>query len=235
MAFSIVGNTISTGGEDFPALNSHSEAVKATQEAVRRAEHAAKVRGLPKSAVAGLAADELGRLLLLSPLSFGAILRVKSHVPEGDVIELLDPLYQDLVERLVREPELVHQISPWRWEQLVAASYDRAGFDEVILTPRSGDLGRDVIAIKRGFGSVRILDQVKAYSPGHRVKAKEVRELVGVLLSDQNATKAMLTTTSEFAPGIWKEETIQQFVPFRLELFDKDRLLERLASTLLCK
>jgi len=47
------------------------------------------------------------------------------------------------------------------WEEIIAGAYKKAGFDEVTLTPRSGDLGRDVIAIKKGLGSVRVIDQVK--------------------------------------------------------------------------
>ena len=53
-----------------------------------------------------------------------------------------------------------------KWEELIAAAFDRSGYDEVILTPRSGDHGRDVIAIKKGIGTVRIIDSVKAYKPG---------------------------------------------------------------------
>ena len=41
----------------------------------------------------------------------------------------------------------------------VAAAYQAAGFDEVTLTPRSADGGRDVIAVRRGRYSVRLLDQ----------------------------------------------------------------------------
>lgn len=61
-----------------------------------------------------------------------------------------------------------------RWEEILAAAYDKAGFDEVILTPRSGDLGRDVIAIRKGFGSVKLIEQAKAYNHrrrGHAVSA----------------------------------------------------------------
>ena len=78
MAFAIVGNTISTGGKEFPPLNSHSEAVRAAQAAVKRAKVIASAQGLPQSMIAGLAADELGRLLAQSPLAFGAVLKVKS-------------------------------------------------------------------------------------------------------------------------------------------------------------
>jgi restriction system protein len=76
---------------------------------------------------------------------------------------------------------------------MVAGAYDRVGFDKVILTPRSGDLRRDVIAIKYGLGTVRVIDQVKAYGPGHLVTADDVRALLGVLDAD-GASKGFLTT-----------------------------------------
>jgi restriction system protein len=71
---------------------------------------------------------------------------------------------------------------------MIAAAFDQAGYDEVILTPRSGDHGRDVIAIKKGVGSIRIIDSVKAYKPGHLVRYDDVRALAGVLLGDQGAS-----------------------------------------------
>jgi restriction system protein len=104
----------------------------------------------------------------------------------------------------------------------------KAGFDEVILTPRSGDLGRDIIAIKRGFGSIKFIEQVKAYNPGHIVTADEVRALLGVLQAEQDASKAIFTTTSTFAPRIEADKLIKPFIPTRLELIDKAKLLQRL-------
>ena len=87
------------------------------------------------------------------------------------------------------------------------------------LTPRSGDHGRDVIAIKRGLGSVRIIDQVKAYKPGHWVTANDVRALVGVVAGD-GASKGFLTTTSDFAPRLrtGKDPLVAKFIPAQLEL-----------------
>ena len=77
----------------------------------------------------------------------------------------------------------------------------KAGFEEVTLTPRSGDLGRDVIAVKRGIATVRVIDQVKAYKPSLLVTAKDVRALMGVLQTD-GASKGFVTTTSDFAPRV---------------------------------
>jgi len=63
-------------------------------------------------------------------------------------------------------------------EELIADAYKQRGFDQVTLTPRSGDGGVDVIAEKSGWGSVRFIDQVKAYKPGHLFEADEVSALV---------------------------------------------------------
>jgi restriction system protein len=103
----------------------------------------------------------------------------------------------------------------------------KSGFDHVTLTPRSGDYGRDVIAVKKGIGTIRIIDQVKAYKPGHLVDANDVRALVGVLQGD-GASKAFFTTTSDFAPKLSKDPLITPFIPSRLELINGQNLLKRL-------
>jgi restriction system protein len=166
------------------------------------------------------------------PFSFGAIVTCQREVADGEIIKLVDPVYIRLIEEIKRDPQIIYQIDPRKWEELIAAAYDKAGFDEVILTPRSGDYGRDVIAIKYGFGSVKFIEQVKAYSPGHIVRADEVRALLGVLQAEQDASKAIFTTTSTFAPKIEDDKFIKPFLPFRLELIDKEKLLKRLVSTM---
>ena len=110
---------------------------------------------------------------------------------------------------------------------MIAGAYKAAGFDEVILTPHSGDYGRDVIAIKYGLGSVRVIDQVKAYKPGHLVTADDVRALIGVLHGD-GASKGFLTTTSDFAPRLKDDPLIAPFIPARLELTNGNKLMARL-------
>lgn len=95
----------------------------------------------------------------------------------------------------------------------------------MILTPRSGDKGRDVVATKVGVGSIRIFDQVKAYRPGHVVTAEEVRAMVGVITGAQNVSKGVITTTSSFAPRVESDEYIRPFIPYRLELKARDTLL----------
>jgi restriction system protein len=148
-------------------------------------------------------------------------------VNRGRLIESVTGLWFDIVDLLRQDPAQAFQIPPERWEEIIAGSYKRAGFDEVILTPRSGDLGRDVIATKKGIGSIRVLDQVKAYKPGHLVTADDVRALLGVVTADR-ASKGFLTTTSAFAPNLPKDPLLERFIPDRLELIDGVTLQARL-------
>ncbi len=107
---------------------------------------------------------------------------------------------------------------------MIAGAYEEEGCAEVILTPRSGDKGRDVIATSRLFGTVRILDQVKLYSSHCVVEADDVRALNGVLGLDQGASKGVITTTSTFAPGVYDE--FKPLIPGRISLRNGAQLRE---------
>ena len=151
----------------------------------------------------------------------------KTH--EGILVEAVSIPWFEIIELLKDDPKIAYDIKPDKWEEIIAGAYKKAGFDEVTLTPRSGDLGRDVIAVKRGIGSIRVIDQVKAYKPGHLVTADDVRALMGVLQGDE-ASKGFLTTTSDFAPKIIEDPLIIPFIPARLELINGEMLLKRLAD-----
>ena len=133
-----------------------------------------------------------------------------------------------ILEELDRNPEYLFKLNWRELEELIAGAYKREGWPEVILTPRSGDGGRDVIATRPGFGAVRIYDQVKRYSPGRHVTAEEVRAVLGVLYRDQNVSKAIVTTTARFAPGVERES--EAFMPYRVGLKDGPALAAWLAG-----
>lgn len=153
------------------------------------------------------------------------ILTLGESVKEGALVQAVGPAWFEIVKLLRTDPETAFKTDPRKWEEIIAGAYDRAGF-EVTLTPRSGDHGADVIAVKRGRFSMRIIDQVKAYRRGHRVKADDVRALIGRLSSDLGATKGIVTTTSDFAPMIQEDPFIKPLIPFRLELVNGERLAE---------
>jgi restriction system protein len=113
-----------------------------------------------------------------------AVIKPGAKDVEGRLVEAVTLPWFDIVALLEKSPHLAFEIPPGRWEEIIAGAYQASGFDEVILTPRSGDYGRDVIATKRGIGSVRVIDQVKAYKPGHNVTANDVRALGSRLITN---------------------------------------------------
>ena len=157
-----------------------------------------------------------------------AVVTLGKKTGEGAFIESVAPAWFEIARWIKRDPSIIYQLDPRKWEELIAGAYERAGFDEVTLTPRSGDYGRDVIAVKRGYWSVRIIDQVKAYGPGRLVPANDVRALIGVLLSDHSATQGIVTTTSDFAPKIKDDPSIKPHIPYRLKLVNGVELVDHL-------
>ena len=83
-----------------------------------------------------------------------AILDFGDRVDDGRLIRTVALPWFEILKMIQKEPDSIYQIDPWKWEEIIAGAYTQAGFDEVILTPRSGDKGRDVIATKHGIGSI---------------------------------------------------------------------------------
>jgi restriction system protein len=149
---------------------------------------------------------------------------VLGDTPDGKLIDVVEAPWRMILELLIKDPRARFQIESRKLEEMVACAYKDHGFDEVVLTPRSGDHGRDVIATKRGRFSVRIIDSVKALGEGKRVRYDDVRALMGVLSSDRGVSKAIVTTTAEFAPGIATDPLIAPFLPTRLQLVNGTEL-----------
>jgi len=160
-------------------------------------------------------------------LAMSSLLLFGETTDEGKIVQAVTLPWFEILKLLQNDPNAAFEIPAHKWEEIIAGAYKKAGFDEVTLTPRSGDYGRDVIAVKKGIGTVRVIDQVKAYKPGHLVDANDVRALVGVLTGDR-ASKAFLTTTSDFAPKLPVDPLIAPFIPSRLELINGEKLLTRL-------
>jgi len=154
-----------------------------------------------------------------------AVVNVGDYTCEGQLIVGAALPWFEIVRHLQRDPEFLYKIHWRRLEEIIAGAYEREGWPEVVLTPRSADGGRDIIASRPGVGAVRVLDQIKAYRPGRVVDADEVRAMLGVLEAEQNVSKGLVTTTSAFAPGIRNDSRLARFMPYRLELKDGRELL----------
>lgn len=132
--------------------------------------------------------DPLGR-----PLAEEAPARAKLDIA---VSEISDELIQELATR----PDLLYELDPRRFEQLVAELYSRRGF-EATLTPASGDEGVDIYLVSRNdLGKMLWVVQAKRNAPHRKVEAGVVRELYGTVTA-KNASAGLLITTSFFQPG----------------------------------
>lgn len=156
-----------------------------------------------------------------------SLITAESKTSEGVLIKSNTQALFNLIKKLGEDWSVALQLDSRQWEELMAAAYYECGYDEVTLTPQTGDHGVDLIAVKRGYGAIRVLNQVKRYKPDLIVTAEQVTSLLGVLAGDRAASKAVLITTSSFAPRILENPAIRGAVDTRLELVDRDELQKR--------
>lgn len=166
----------------------------------------------------------------ISTLILSAIIVPEAKVADGLSIQTITVSWQEIVKHLERNWTTAHEIPAEKWEEIIAGAFKKEGYDEVILTHRSGDDGRDVIAIRKGIGTVKILGSVKAYGPGRLVRHDDVRALVGVLAMEPDSSKGIITTTSDFAPKIYTNPKYTALMPTRLELVNGKQLQEWLVK-----
>jgi hypothetical protein len=123
-----------------------------------------------RALIAELRRDSLGRLAA-PELILQAVIMRGAKTDEGSLIKAVTEPWLEIVKWMLRDPTIIYQIRPRKWEEIIAGAYKKAGFDEVILTPASGDRGRDIIATKYGLGGVRVIDPsegFQAWAPRHR-------------------------------------------------------------------
>jgi len=162
-------------------------------------------------------------------LSLSGIIIPDDRVSEGVLLKSTSAVWQEIVEKLGTNWAIAYQLSPETWEEIVAGAFKKSGYD-VILTPRSGDHGRDVIATRPGIGCVKIIGSVKAYKPDYIVPYDHIRALLGVMAGERDVSKGIITTTSDFPPNVEADPFIAPFMPTRLELMNGKRLKNWLAE-----
>lgn len=102
------------------------------------------------------------------------------------------------IEAVLLQPATIHQVSPRRFEELVAFGLERTGFDEVRLTPQTRDGGFDIEAFRYRPTRERLLVECKRYAASRKVGRPTLDALLGVLHREK-ANQALLATTSSFS------------------------------------
>lgn len=173
--------------------------------------------------------NDSAALLVPPSLTLQTVIIPADKTKEGVLIAAVATPWYEIVEYLKGDWLRLQDLDPRKLEEMVAAAWKLEGF-EVVLTPRSGDGGRDVIATREDWGTIRLFDQVKRYAPHKLVTADELRSMIGTLCVYGNVSKGFITTTSGFAPGIATNAELQRYIPARIELKGGKELLEWLAK-----
>jgi len=116
-------------------------------------------------------------------------------------------------------PWTIREIEPLQFELRSVRKLKKSDIQQLI------KMRSKFIAEKDGFGSLRIIDQIKRNRITHPVTADDVRALAGVVYLDHNVSKGIVTTSGVFAPNVEKDELIRKVLPYRLELRDRDILI----------
>ena len=72
---------------------------------------------------------------------------------EGTLVKGVTALWFEILRMIQADPDSIHQIGCWKWEEIVAGAYNQEGWEIVVLTPKRGDKGRDIIAERKDWGA----------------------------------------------------------------------------------
>jgi HJR/Mrr/RecB family endonuclease len=117
---------------------------------------------------------------------------------ESSIIQLdFSKISEELTAYILSNPSAMHNISPRKFEELVAYIMEKHGY-EVTLTQQSRDGGIDIFALKNeGFGNILTIVDCKKYSETNPVGVAAVRGMYGIL-QIESASHGIIATTSRF-------------------------------------
>lgn len=140
--------------------------------------------------------EEVESCLDLLSVSEGTLI----YLPKHDVIytpQLILDVHSELIKLIARQPNLIFEISPRQFEEIIAELFFKKGF-EVELTKQTRDGGRDIVAIRKEMDvKTKYLIECKRYALKRNVSIGVVQRLLGVKVAE-SANKAILATTSGF-------------------------------------
>lgn len=108
-----------------------------------------------------------------------------------------------LMQAIRDAPERMRYLTDREFEEFTAELLNGIGFENIHLTPRSGDGGRDVVAAKWVHGIPLIIAfECKRYAEKNKIGPDKLRALLGsVAHHNTKANMGVLVTTSSFTKG----------------------------------
>lgn len=133
-----------------------------------------------------------------------------------DQLIFAEAISDQLLTALANNPQLMYELEPRKFEELVARMFTDYGF-HAQLTPATRDGGYDIIAtLHNPATSFIALIECKKYSPDNRVGVEIVRGLYGVT-EMKGANQGLVVTSSSFTRGALEEKAR---IGSRMELKD---------------
>lgn len=152
--------------------------------------------------------DKAALLRYLRAIHSAGVTHEQLYVDAGTVeqqLVVVQAITDDLLRRLAEEPRNVYQLSPRKFEELIAKILEDQGY-EVTLTKQSRDGGYDILGrITSGLTPQIFLAECKRYLEGNRVGVEVVRGLYGIT-EMQKANFGMIVTTSSFTRDAHEEK-----------------------------
>ncbi|WP_187360076.1 restriction endonuclease [Chitinolyticbacter meiyuanensis] len=129
----------------------------------------------------------------------------EDKAPLANRIEIVHSINLELLKVLARQPHLMHQLDPRKFEELVARLLEDNGC-EVTLTKRTRDGGYDIFGrIKGIIASPVFLAECKRYSPENKVGVEVIRSVFAVT-ELHRANLGLVITSSSFTKDAIKEK-----------------------------
>jgi len=122
---------------------------------------------------------------------------------EKSSLLIVDRLPLRLLSKILSNPKDIRNITPRQFEEFIAELLSELGFNNVILTPRSGDGGKDIIASHSVQGiPLTFYFECKKYAESNKIQLDTMRSLLGTVAHDsRKVNKGILVTTSTFTKG----------------------------------
>lgn len=151
----------------------------------------------------------------------------QQDAPKAAQIEIFQDTNEELIALLASQPDLMYELHPRKFEELVARLFEKRGF-QVTLTPASKDGGFDFFAeLKNPMTSLLVIAECKRYSRERKVGVEVVRGLHSVLETNK-ANKGLVITSSFFTAGAVE---YQRILGAKMGLNDYNDLVEWLQAT----
>lgn len=128
------------------------------------------------------------------------------QIISAEALECLEEVHYapvSLISCIRRAPKTMYSLDSREFEVFIAQLIEKLGFENVQLTPASGDKGRDILATYHVHGiPILFAFECKRYAAHRPVGVGEMRALLGSInQSSTRATKGVLVTSSCFTRG----------------------------------